>query len=105
MREAEAKQKDLPFKKAVFPYIGIGKAVALEKAEGLIKILFDPETQEILGAHIVGHEATELIHEILLAKTAELLPQDIISMIHAHPTFSEGVLESMLAVEGRAIHY
>ena len=84
---------------------GIGKAVAIDKAKGLIKILTDQKTRKILGAHIVGRQATELIHEILLAKTADLLPENIASMIHAHPTLSEGVMEGMLAVEGRAIHF
>ena len=69
-----------------------------------MKIIYDPKTKEILGAHIVGAEATELIHELLLARTAELLPEDIANMIHAHPTLSEAVMESMRAVEGWAIH-
>ena len=83
---------------------GTGKSVAVGKTEGLVKILYDPETREILGAHIAGAEATELIHEILLAKSAELLPEDIAGMIHAHPTLSEAVMEAMRAVEGWAIH-
>jgi dihydrolipoamide dehydrogenase len=70
----------------------------------MVKILFDPETSEILGAHIAGAEATELIHEVLLAKSTELLPADIAQMIHAHPTLSEAVMEAMRAVEGWVIH-
>lgn len=102
--EKKAKNEGIPYSKAVFPYRGVGKAVATENSDGQVKILFDPKTKEILGAHIVGAEATELLHEILLAKTAELLPLDIASMIHAHPTLSEGVMEAMRSVEGWAIH-
>ena len=70
----------------------------------MVKVLFDPETSEILGAHIVGRDATELIHEILLAKVNELIPEDIAGMIHAHPTLSEGIMEGMREVTGHAIH-
>jgi dihydrolipoamide dehydrogenase len=78
--------------------------VAIDQTEGFAKIIYDPKTKEILGAHIVGAEATELIHELLLARTAELLPEDIATMIHAHPTLSEVNGEVMRAVEGWAIH-
>ena len=89
---------------ASFPFQGVGKAVAVEKPDGLVKILFDPESKEILGAQIAGAEATELIHELLLAKITELLPEDIATMIHAHPTLAEGVMEAARAAEGWAIH-
>jgi dihydrolipoamide dehydrogenase len=103
-KEWQAQQEGIPYKKASFPIRGAGKSVAVERTEGMVKILFNPETQEIIGAHVSGADATELIHEILLAKTAELLPEDIATMIHAHPTFSEAVMEAMRAVEGWAIH-
>lgn len=103
-KEWQAEQEGIAFKKAVFPYRGAGKSVAIEKSEGMVKILYDPETSEILGAHVAGAEATELIHEILLAKSSELLPGDIAEMIHAHPTLSEAVMEAMRAAEGWAIH-
>jgi dihydrolipoamide dehydrogenase len=102
--EEAAKEAGLDFEKAVFPYRGAGKSVALEKTDGILKLLVDRETREILGAHVVGAEATELIHEILLAKTAELLPEDIATMIHAHPTLSEGVMEMARMAEGWVIH-
>jgi dihydrolipoamide dehydrogenase len=102
--EEQLKKEGIAYKKATFPFRGAGKSVVLERTEGLIKLLCDLQTKEILGAHIVGVEATELIHEILLAKTAELLPKDIAEMIHAHPTLSEAVMEAMRAVEGWAIH-
>jgi dihydrolipoamide dehydrogenase len=103
-KEYEAVQEGISYKKAVFPYRGAGKSVAVERSEGFVKVLYDPETSEILGAHIAGLDATELIHEILLAKTSELLPANIAEMIHAHPTLSEAVMEAMRAVEGWAIH-
>jgi dihydrolipoamide dehydrogenase len=103
-KEAELKEKEIKHSKATFPYKGIGKAVAVEKSEGFIKVLYKPDTKEILGFHAVGADASEIMHEALLAKTAELLPQDVASMIHAHPTISEGVMEVMRAVEGWAIH-
>jgi dihydrolipoamide dehydrogenase len=104
LTEEQAKDKGIAYKKVVFPFRAIGKAVTVNSDEGLIKVLFDQVTREILGAHIVGQEATELIHELLLAKTAELLPEDIASMIHAHPTLSEGIREAMLAIDGQSIH-
>lgn len=102
--EVKAMEEGIPYKKSIFPYRGAGKSVAIEKSEGMVKVLTNPETGEILGAHIVGAEATELIHEILLGKSAELLPTDIATMIHAHPTLSETVMEVMRMAEGWAIH-
>jgi dihydrolipoamide dehydrogenase len=102
--EWKAAEKGIAFSKASFPYRGAGKSVAVEQTEGFVKVIFDPKSKEILGAHIVGADATELIHELLLARAAELLPEDIANMIHAHPTLSEAVGEAMRAVEGWAIH-
>lgn len=104
LREDEAKSKGIAIRKSVFPYRGIGKAVAVGKPEGLVKLIADPDTGEILGGHVVGYNATEILHEILLAKTAELLPEDITRMIHAHPTLSEGVMEAALGLTGAPIH-
>lgn len=104
LTEEEAKTRGVKYLKAVFPYRGIGKAVAAESPEGLVKVLLNPETREILGAHAAGSQATEIIHELLLARHAELLPDDIAGMIHAHPTLSEGVMEAARAAEGWAIH-
>ncbi len=102
--EWKAVEKGIAYAKASFPYRGAGKSVAVDQTEGFVKVIYDPKTKEILGAHIVGADATELIHELLLARTAELLPEDIATMIHAHPTLSEAVGEAMRAVEGWAIH-
>ena len=105
LREDQAKEKKIAYKKTVFPYQGVGKAVAIGQAEGMVKLLCDPESQEILGCHIIGYDATEIIHEVLLAKSSELLPEDITRMVHAHPTISEIVMEAMKGVNGEAIHY
>lgn len=105
LREEQAKEKRIPYKKVLFPYKAVGKAVAIGQAEGMAKLLYDPETQEILGCHIIGRDATELIHEVMLAKSSELLPEDIASMVHAHPTISEVLMEAAKAVNGEAIHF
>jgi len=104
LSEWKATDQKVAYAKASFPYRGAGKSVAVEQTEGFVKILYEPKTKEILGAHVIGSDATELLHELLLARTAELLPADIAEMIHAHPTLSEAVMESMRAVEGWAIH-
>ena len=105
LSEKEAAKRGLKVKKAVFPYRGAGKSVAIERPEGQVKVITEEGSEEILGASIVGAEATELIHELLLARSAELLPEDVETMIHAHPTLSEALKEATLAVEGRAIHF
>lgn len=102
--EEKLKDSGTPYVKATFPFRGSGKAVAIEQAEGLVKVLCDPETREILACHICGANATELLQEVLLAAQAELLPEDIATTVHAHPTLSEAVMEAMRAVEGWAIH-
>jgi len=104
LRENDAKTQGVDYQVSTFRYHGAGKSIAIGKPEGLVKVLCDRSTGEILGAHIVGHNATELIHELLLAKTAELLPEDITGMIHAHPTISEAILECMRGINGRPIH-
>ena len=104
LSEKAAKERGVAFETAVFPYRGAGKSVAVEKSEGIVKLVYRKETKEILGGHVAGYNATELIHEILLAKNAELLPEDMATMIHAHPTLSEAVMEGSRVAEGWAIH-
>ena len=104
LREDRAIAEGIAVKKSVFQYPGAGKTIAIAKPEGLVKVLCDPDTDELLGAHIVGHNATELIHELLLAQSSELLPEDIANTIHAHPTISEAVMEAMRGVNGKPIH-
>lgn len=102
--EQKAQAENIEYAKTVFRYVGSGKSITEEKPEGLLKILFHPDTHEILGAHMVGAAATELIHELLLAKYAKLLPADVADMIHAHPTISEVVMECCRQIEGWNIH-
>lgn len=104
LREDTAKKKGIAVKKSVFQYPGAGKTIAVGKPDGLVKVLCDPKTDEILGAHIVGHNATELIHELLLAQSSELLPEDISNTIHAHPTISEAVMETLRGINDKPIH-
>jgi dihydrolipoamide dehydrogenase len=103
-REEALKASGRPYQAAKFPFIGIGKAVAIGASEGFAKVLTDPRTGEILGAAVVGAEATELVHELLLAARSELTAEDIAATDHAHPTLSESIKELSLASLGRAIH-
>lgn len=88
-----------------FPYRAIGKAVAANQSEGFIKLTGDPDSGELLGASIVGEGATDLIHELLLAKRGELTIAEVADMMHAHPSLSEGMMEAAKGFLGRAIHY
>ena len=103
---SEAKALDLGMKIKVgkFPFSANGKALAVGEKFGLIKTIFDEQTGELLGAHMIGHEVTELIQIFALAKSAELTEQELIHAIFAHPTLSEMLHESTLIAFGRAIH-
>ncbi len=81
-----------------------GKAIAVGATEGLVKIITSEPYGEILGTHIIGEDASELIAELGLAKRLEATAEDIISTIHAHPTMSEAIHEAALATEGRTLH-
>jgi len=87
-----------------FPFRGVGKAVAIEHPEGFAKVVHDPGTGEILGATIVGERATDVIHELLLARKAELTMEDVADLMHAHPTIAESVMEAAKGALGRAVH-
>lgn len=104
LREDHAKKQGIAFKKSIFPFRGTGKSVAVGKIEGFVKILADPVTGELLGGHIVGHNATELIHELLLAKASELISEDVANMVHAHPTLSEAIYEAARGIHDKPIH-
>jgi dihydrolipoamide dehydrogenase len=102
--EKKAMETGLHYAKAVFPYRGAGKSIAVEKPDGMVKIVYHRDTKEILGAHIAGTEATEVIHELLLAKKAGLRPRDIAGTIHAHPSISEAVKECAGIIENKEIY-
>ncbi len=104
LTEAAAKEKGHEIKVGKFPAIGNGKAIALGEVEGFVKTVFDAKTGELLGAHMIGAEVTELIQGYTIGKTAELVEQDFIATVFPHPTLSEMMHESVLAAFGRVIH-
>ncbi|MGB3020508.1 MAG: dihydrolipoyl dehydrogenase, partial [Methyloceanibacter sp.] len=87
-----------------FPYQANGKAIVLGETEGLIKTIFDAETGELIGAHLIGAEVTELIQGFAIAKRLETTEAELISTIFPHPTLSEMMHESVLDAYGRALH-
>ncbi len=104
LTERAAKEKGLKFKVGKFPFLASGKAHAVGEADGFVKLLIGEPHGEILGAHIVGSEATELIAELGLAMNSELTYEDIEATIHAHPTLSEAVKEAVEVALGHPIH-
>jgi dihydrolipoamide dehydrogenase len=103
--EAKAKEVGYEVKVGKFPFIGNGKAIALGEAEGFIKTVFDAKTGELLGAHMVGAEVTELIQGYAIARQLETTEEDLMHTIFPHPTLSEMMHESVLDAYGRALHY
>lgn len=104
LTEAKAKAAGYDVKVGNFPFIGNGKAIALGEAEGFIKTVFDAKTGELLGAHMIGAEVTELIQGYTVGKTAELVEADFMGTVFPHPTLSEMMHESVLGAYGRALH-
>ena len=104
LTEAKAKEAGHDVRVGKFPAIGNGKAIALGEVEGFIKTVFDAKTGELLGAHMIGAEVTELIQGYTVGKTAELVEADFINTVYPHPTLSEMMHESVLAAYGRVIH-
>ncbi|MBB3941074.1 dihydrolipoamide dehydrogenase [Novosphingobium fluoreni] len=104
MTEARAKEAGHELKVGTFPFIGNGKAIALGEAEGFVKTVFDAKTGELLGAHMIGAEVTELIQGYIVGKTLETTEAELINTVFPHPTLSEMMHEATLAAFGRAIH-
>jgi len=104
LSEARARENGRDVTVGKFPFTANGKAVALGDTEGFVKVVADKATGEILGVHIVGPEATEMIHEFAVGRTLEATLEEIVHTIHAHPTLSEAALEATLAALGHAIH-
>jgi dihydrolipoamide dehydrogenase len=102
--EAKARANGREITVGKFPFTASGKAVALGETEGFVKVVADKATGEILGVHILGPEATEIIHELAVGRTLEATLEEMIHTIHAHPTLSEAVFEAMLGALGQAIH-
>jgi dihydrolipoamide dehydrogenase len=105
LTEAKAKEAGHKVKVGKFPFIGNGKAIALGEAEGFIKTVFDEATGELLGAHMVGAEVTELIQGYVVARQLETTEAELMHTIFPHPTLSEMMHESVLDAYGRAVHY
>ncbi len=105
LTEAKAKEQGYEVRVGNFPFIGNGKAVALGEPEGMVKTVFDKKTGELLGAHMVGAEVTELIQGYAVARTLETTEQELMHTVFPHPTLSEMMHESVLDAYGKAIHF
>ncbi len=105
LTEEKAKAAGYEIKVGRFPFIGNGKAIALGEPEGLIKTVFDAKTGELLGAHMVGAEVTELIQGYVVGRTLETTEAELMETVFPHPTLSEMVHEATLSAYGRAIHF
>jgi len=102
--EAQAKEQGIEFKIGRFPFQANGKALGIGESTGWVKIIIDAKYGEILGAHLIGPEVTELLPELTLAKMMEITPYEIAHNVHAHPTLSEAIMEAAHDAEGHAIH-
>ncbi len=104
LREHQAKEMGLSYITGHFPFRALGKAHAMGEISGLVKVIADSRTDRVLGVHIIGPHASDLIHEAALAIRASLKVKDIVETIHAHPTLSEGIMEAAEDVHGSAVH-
>jgi dihydrolipoamide dehydrogenase len=104
LTEAHAREKGHEIRVGRFPFIGNGKAIALGEPEGMVKTVFDAATGELLGAHMVGAEVTELIQGYVVGRTLETTEEDLMNTVFPHPTLSEMMHESVLDAYGRVIH-
>ncbi len=104
LTEAKAKDAGYEIKVGRFPFIGNGKAIALGEPEGLVKTIFDAKTGELLGAHMVGAEVTEMIQGYVIGRALETTEEDLMHTVFPHPTLSEMMHESVLDAYGRALH-
>jgi dihydrolipoamide dehydrogenase len=104
LTEAKAKEQGFDLRVGRFPFVGNGKAIALGEPEGLVKTVFDKSTGQLLGAHMVGAEVTELIQGFVIAMNLETTEEELIQSVFPHPTLSEAMHESVLDAMGRVIH-
>ena len=105
LNEQQAKDNGFKIKVGTFPFLGNGKSITMGVSDGFIKTIFNHETGELIGAHMIGSEVTELINSFSIAKQLETTEKDIINTVFAHPTLSEALHESVLAAYNRAIHF
>ena len=104
LTEDKAKEQGYELRIGRFPFRPLGKAVAIGETEGMVKLIFDAKYGELLGAHIMGSEATEMIAELVIAKKLESTGKDIFHTVHSHPTLSEAVMEAAAEAYGQAIN-
>jgi dihydrolipoamide dehydrogenase len=104
MTEAKAKEAGFDVKVGRFPFIGNGKAIAMGETEGMVKTVFDAKTGELLGAHMVGAEVTEMIQGYVIGRSLETTEEDLMNTVFPHPTMSEMMHEAVLDAYGRALH-
>ncbi len=102
--EQQLKEEGIEYNVGTFPFAAVGRAVAMNQPEGMVKIIADKETDTLLGAHIVGANASELIAECVVTMEFHGCAEDLARIIHAHPSLSEAVHEAALSVDKRAIH-
>ncbi len=104
LTEAKAREAGYEVKVGQFPFIGNGKAIAMGDQEGFVKTVFDAKTGELLGAHMIGLEVTEMIQGFVIGKTLETTEAELVQSVFPHPTISEAMHEAVLGAYGRAIH-
>ncbi len=104
MTEAQAKEKGYQVKVGKFPFVGNSKATIVDSHDGFVKIVSDAKYGEILGVHIIGPQATELIAECVTAIELEATVEEMMFTIHAHPTLAESLLDGFSSVEGLAVN-
>ena len=104
LTEAAAKEKKLDIRVGRFPFVGNGKAIALGEDQGLVKVIFDKKTGQLLGAHMIGAEVTELIQGYVVAMNLETTEEELIHTVFPHPTLSEMMKEAVLDAYGRVLN-
>jgi dihydrolipoamide dehydrogenase len=104
LTEAKAKEQGYDIRVGRFPFLGNGKAIALGEPDGMVKTIFDKKTGQLLGAHMVGAEVTELIQGYVIAMNLETTEEELIHAVFPHPTLSEMMHESVMDAYGRAVH-
>jgi dihydrolipoamide dehydrogenase len=105
LSEAEARMRGIDIQIGQFPFRASGKAMASGDTAGFVKLIADRSTRSVVGCHIIGHNATEMLGEISLGSMLEVTPAELGFAVHAHPTLSEALKEAALAVDGEAIHF
>ena len=103
--EAQAQKEGYEVKTATFPFKAIGKAIVYGESEGFVKIIADEASNDVVGVHLIGPHATDLISEAALALFLNATPWELGQMVHLHPSLSEVIGEAAQAIEGKAIHF